>query len=190
MRRAALAGPADRAHGGLHFREPLHSRRADGRAARAGAAVRGRRRDRRSRRRGAAGAGKRPAAPVGAGKIARQKLTYRVLGSAFHDGTRTNAADLLYSYMFAYRWGAASDGDDASDPLIAAATAAMRAQPRGHAGRWDRHHLELLPASAISNSSRELFVIEVYSVGRRPSTRSRTRPSRRRGARCPGICWY
>src|SRR5262249_60779201 len=29
---------------------------------------------------------------VGAG-IAKQKLTYRVLGSAFHDGTRMNAAD-------------------------------------------------------------------------------------------------
>src|SRR5262249_24554158 len=32
---------------------------------------------------------------VGAGKIAKQKLTYRVLGSAFHDGTRMIAADVL-----------------------------------------------------------------------------------------------
>ena len=35
---------------------------------------------------------------VGAGKIAGQKLTYRMLGSAFHDGSRMSAADLLYSY--------------------------------------------------------------------------------------------
>jgi hypothetical protein len=38
---------------------------------------------------------------VGPGRSARLNLTYRVLGSAFHDGTRTTAADLLYAYMFA-----------------------------------------------------------------------------------------
>src|SRR5207247_3490484 len=48
--------------------------------------------------------------PVGAGRIAKQKLTYRVLGSAFHDGTRMSAADVLYSYAFAYRWGARGNG--------------------------------------------------------------------------------
>src|SRR4029077_14938494 len=64
--------------------------------------------------------------PVGAGKIAKQKLPYRVLGSAFHDGTRINAADVLYSYAFAYRWGARPNGDDwRSDPLVAAPTAVM-----------------------------------------------------------------
>src|SRR5207244_3997029 len=50
---------------------------------------------------------------VGAGKVAKQKLTYRVLGSAFHDGTRMSAADVLYSYAFAYRCGAGRDGEDA-----------------------------------------------------------------------------
>ena len=70
--------------------------------------------------------------PVGAGKIARQKLTYRVLGSAFHDGTRMNAADLLYSYMFAYRWGARGDGDEL------ALRSVDRCRHRGHARapRW------------------------------------------------------
>jgi hypothetical protein len=43
--------------------------------------------------------------PVGPGKMARQKLTYRMLGSAFHDGSKTGAADILYAFMFAYRWG-------------------------------------------------------------------------------------
>src|SRR5262245_8498131 len=95
---------------------------------------------------------------LGAGKIARQKLTYRVLGSAFHDGTRMNAADLLYSYMFAYRRGA---GDD-FDPLVAAATAVMRARLLG---------IRVVGTDTTSRSFRvgdfefvrELFVVEVYT---------------------------
>jgi len=64
---------------------------------------------------------------VGDGKRAREKLTYRMLGSAFQDGTATSAADLLYAYMFAYRWGTRSAQDDAHyDPVIDAATAPMR----------------------------------------------------------------
>ncbi len=43
--------------------------------------------------------------PVGPDRSARAKLTYKVLGSAFHDGTKTSAADILYAYAFAYRWG-------------------------------------------------------------------------------------
>jgi hypothetical protein len=65
--------------------------------------------------------------PVGPDKVAGGKLTYRVLGSAFHDGTRLNAADLLYAYAFAYRWGTRQDGDDRHyDPVIDAATAHLR----------------------------------------------------------------
>ncbi len=101
--------------------------------------------------------------PVGAGKIAKQKLTYRVLGSAFHDGTRMNAADVLYSYAFAYRWGARPNGDDCcSDPLVSAATAVMRA-----------HLLGVRVAGTDTTSKsfrfgdfeyvRELFVIDVYT---------------------------
>jgi hypothetical protein len=100
---------------------------------------------------------------VGAGKTAKQKLTYRVMGSAFHDGTRMNDADLLYSYMFAYRWGGGSAEPDArSDALIAAATATMRAQLSG---------VRVVGTDTTSKSfrfgdfeyTRELFVIEVYS---------------------------
>jgi len=69
---------------------------------------------------------------VGAGKAAQQKLPYRVRGSALQDGTRMTAADVLYSYAFAYRWGARVGGEDAHyDPLVAAATAVMRAQLLG-----------------------------------------------------------
>src|SRR5262249_51109477 len=39
---------------------------------------------------------------VGPDKFAKAKLTYRVLGSAFHDGTKTDIVDILYAYMFAY----------------------------------------------------------------------------------------
>ena len=160
---AALAGPADRPDGGLHLRQPLHPGRADRRAPRAGAA-------RRSRAEIGVPAdavlpepGTGRLQPVGEGRIARQKLTYRVMGSAFHDGTRTGAADLLYAYMFAYRWGARGEGGDAhSDPLVAAATALMRAQLLG---------VRVVGTDSTSKSFRigdfelirELFVVEVYT---------------------------
>src|SRR5467141_323700 len=64
--------------------------------------------------------------PVGAGRSATLKLTYRVLGSAFHDGTRATFADLLYAYMFAYRWAVPGEADSHYDPVIAAATAPLR----------------------------------------------------------------
>jgi hypothetical protein len=102
--------------------------------------------------------------PVGPGKLAKQKLTYRVLGSAFHDDTRTNAADLLYAFMFAYRWGARREGEESHyDPSIDAATAVMRAQLVG---------LRTVGVDTTSKSIRfgdfeyvrELLVIEVYTT--------------------------
>ncbi|MDO8533341.1 MAG: hypothetical protein Q7S17_01175 [Xanthobacteraceae bacterium] len=102
--------------------------------------------------------------PIGPGKLARVKLTYRVLGSAFHDGTRTNVADLLYAYMFAYRWGVRSEGSDAHyDPFIDSATATMRRQLAG---------LRAAGSDAVSKSFRigdvnflrELFTVEVYAT--------------------------
>jgi hypothetical protein len=100
---------------------------------------------------------------VGAGKIAKQKLTYRVLGSAFHDGTRMSAADVLYAYAFAYRWSARANGEDMhADPLIAAATTVMRAHLLG---------VRVVGTDTTSKSFRfgdfeyvrELLVIDVYS---------------------------
>ena len=99
---------------------------------------------------------------VGAGKIAKQKLIYRVLGSAFHDGTRTNVADLLYSYMFGFRWGVRGEDENSHyDPVVAAATALARAQLVG---------VRVVGTDTASKSIRfgdfeyvrELFVIEVY----------------------------
>ncbi|HEU4368163.1 MAG TPA: hypothetical protein VFV05_08065 [Methylomirabilota bacterium] len=51
---------------------------------------------------------------VGEGKTAQARVTYQVLTSTFHDGTRTSAADALYPYAFAAAWatgnGAGHDG--------------------------------------------------------------------------------
>jgi hypothetical protein len=70
--------------------------------------------------------------PVGPGKTARVKLTYRLLASKFHDGTTTTPADLLYAYTFAYRWGARGAGASAAyDPVIARSTALIRERLEG-----------------------------------------------------------
>lgn len=97
---------------------------------------------------------------VGPDKFAKSKLTYRLLGSAFHDGTRTGVADLLYAYMFAYRWGVQNDHH--YDPSVDSATATLRQQLAG---------LRVLGSDAVSRSFRvgdvnfirELFTIEVYA---------------------------
>ncbi len=69
---------------------------------------------------------------VGDGRTAQVKLTYRVLSSAFHDGTQTIVPDLLYPYAVAFRWGTRKSSEDAEyDPHIDAATAFMRAKLAG-----------------------------------------------------------
>jgi hypothetical protein len=93
---------------------------------------------------------------------AAAKLTYRVLGSAFHDGSRTTVADLLYAHMFAYRWGVHREGDEGHyDPVVDAATAPLR---RALAG------LRVADADIASKTFRigdvsfvrELLVVDVY----------------------------
>jgi hypothetical protein len=100
--------------------------------------------------------------PVGPGRLARLKLSYRVLGSAFHDGTRTTEADLLYAYMFAYRWAFRGDAIAQFDPAVAAATAPLR------------QRLLAVRITGVDTASksfriadvnfvRELFLIDVYA---------------------------
>ena len=100
--------------------------------------------------------------PVGPGKRARLKLTYKVLGSAFHDGTKTSGADLLYAYAFAYRWGARGNGIEAHyDPGVDAATLPLRRHLLG---------VRIAGVDAASKSFRvgdvafvrEVFTVEVY----------------------------
>ena len=97
---------------------------------------------------------------VGPGKAARLGVTFRVLGSAFHDGTRVTAADLLYPYVIAWRWGSERDGVE-YDPAIARATALARASLLG---------LRVEASDTVSRSirfgdvtvSHELLVIDAY----------------------------
>ena len=64
---------------------------------------------------------------VGEGKTASVKIVYKALSSPFHDGTWTAVADLLYPYIFSYRWGVrTSQNDETYDPLIEKSTALIR----------------------------------------------------------------
>src|SRR5439155_14622360 len=47
---------------------------------------------------------------VGTGKTAALRLRYSVVTSAFHDGTTTVLADVLYPYIFAFRWSSEREG--------------------------------------------------------------------------------
>ena len=65
--------------------------------------------------------------PVGSGKLARQRLRYSVVTSAFHDGTSMGVADILYPYVFAFRRGAGRSGNDQErDPVVAQSSALAR----------------------------------------------------------------
>lgn len=65
--------------------------------------------------------------PVGTGKIAQQQLRYSVTSSAFHHGLTTGVADIIYPYIFAFRWGVEGPGTDgAFDPTVARSTALLR----------------------------------------------------------------
>ena len=65
--------------------------------------------------------------PVGKGKVAKARVTYRLWGSAAHDNTRVSAADALYPYVFAARWSARrAPGHAEHDPAVEAATETAR----------------------------------------------------------------
>ncbi len=64
---------------------------------------------------------------AGVGVFSSAKVVYEVLASPFEDGTEMEVADLLYPFAFIYRWGAkAGPGDDAREPVLQAALAAMQ----------------------------------------------------------------
>jgi hypothetical protein len=102
--------------------------------------------------------------PVGSGMVAKQKLTYRVLGSAFHDGTPMAVADLSYAYSFAYRWSS-RDGAGGShyDPFIDAATARMRERLVGVKFTGTDTTSKSFRVGDV-NIVRELFLVDVYAT--------------------------
>jgi hypothetical protein len=61
---------------------------------------------------------------VGEGQTAKARLTYRVLTSAYQDGTRMTPADVLYALAFGMRWGAGTG--PAQDADVQRATALAR----------------------------------------------------------------
>jgi len=65
----------------------------------------------------------RPAAP---GRVAAQRVTYRVLLSKFHDETKMNVADLVYPYVFARRWSARDRRVDRATALLRDRLVAVR----------------------------------------------------------------
>jgi hypothetical protein len=100
--------------------------------------------------------------PVGAEKSAAVKMTYSVLGSSFHDGSRTAPADLLYAYMFVYRWGAHSGADEGHyDPSVAAMTTVMRRSLAGLRVSGVDTASKTFPVGDVS-FVRELLAVDVY----------------------------
>lgn len=70
--------------------------------------------------------------PVGAGHRAADVVEYHALASAFHDGTMMTAADILYPFAFAYRWGTeAGQGSARPDPAVQRDSALVRRFLRG-----------------------------------------------------------
>ena len=57
--------------------------------------------------------------PAASALTAQQKVTYRLMLSKFHDGTKMTVADAVYPFAFAYRWSA-------RDPEIDRATSVLR----------------------------------------------------------------
>src|SRR5207302_1937177 len=51
--------------------------------------------------------------PPASAASAQQKVTYRVMLSKFHDGTKMTVADIVYPFAFAYRWSARDPERDA-----------------------------------------------------------------------------
>ncbi len=65
--------------------------------------------------------------PVSPDTRAKGKILYRVLSSSFHDKTPMTVADVLYQFLFAYRWSARdSRSRNQYDPLVDASTALAR----------------------------------------------------------------
>ena len=64
---------------------------------------------------------------VGDRTFASAKVVYEVLASPFEDGTEQAVADLLYPYVFAYRWGAKAGADsNAREPRLEPVLDAMQ----------------------------------------------------------------
>jgi hypothetical protein len=64
--------------------------------------------------------------PVGAGRNAQRHIRYFAVLSSFHHGARGGVADIVYPYIFAFRWAVDPTGSAAHDPSVARSTALVR----------------------------------------------------------------
>ena len=70
--------------------------------------------------------------PVGARTFASAKVVYEVLASPFEDGSEMDVADVIYPFIFAYRWGAkVNAGGNAHEPRLEQTLAAMQERLAG-----------------------------------------------------------
>lgn len=67
---------------------------------------------------------------VGPGRQATAHVLYRVLTSAFHDGTRMTVGDVLYPFVFASHWGTRRAHRE-YDPIVDASTSLLRERLAG-----------------------------------------------------------
>jgi hypothetical protein len=96
---------------------------------------------------------------AGSGRGATAKVVYRVLASPFQDETVMEAADLLYPYALAFRWGAGESKDATFDPQIAAATQLMRGRLRGvKVSKMEETSLQVAEMTFTHRSA----IVEVY----------------------------
>lgn len=103
---------------------------------------------------------------VGPGKRAAARVLYRVLASAFHDGTRMSAADLLYPFVFAYRWGVKRGQPPTEyEPFVDTSTALLRERFAGL--RILRVEQDVL-AFGDDKLTYDVPVVEVYINHRSP----------------------
>jgi Predicted solute binding protein len=69
---------------------------------------------------------------VGPRTFASAKVVYEVLASPFEDGSEMDVADVIYPFVFAYRWGAKSNaGSNAHEPRLEQTLAAMQERLTG-----------------------------------------------------------
>jgi hypothetical protein len=98
--------------------------------------------------------------PVGEGKQASVKLTYRGLASAFHDGTATTMADLLYPFSLAVHWGTRLPANpEEYDPAIEISTAFMRTKLAGVRALSVEHEAKVIGELKLTQ---DIPVVEVY----------------------------
>jgi len=96
---------------------------------------------------------------LAAGQGAAGKVAYRVLASAFQDGSELEPADLFYPYALAFKWGERGGDPKAFDPEIAAASKLLRERLAGvRVVRVESRALALADLTFIYKSP----IVEVY----------------------------